>query len=65
MRTIKVKGMSCGHCASAVSKALKEIQGVSEVTVDLAKGEVSFNEAQPVDTQILRERITKAGYELG
>ena len=65
MRTIKVKGMSCGHCANAVTKTLNEIQGVSDVKVDLSTGEVSFNEAQPVDTEVLRERITKAGYELG
>ncbi len=65
MRTIKVKGMSCAHCASAVSKTLSEIQGISDVKVDLRKGEVSFNEVQPVETGFLKERITKAGYDLG
>lgn len=65
MKTIKVKGMSCQHCVKAVTKALGEIDGVSEVKVDLAKGEATFNETGPVDEQLLREKIKKAGFELG
>lgn len=65
MKTVKVKGMSCQHCARAVDKALSEIEGVSEVKVDLARGEVSFEETKPVDMKIVRERIEKAGYEFG
>ncbi|MCE5244566.1 MAG: copper ion binding protein [Syntrophobacteraceae bacterium] len=65
MKTVKVKGMSCQHCARAVDKALSEIEGVSEVKVDLSRGEVSFEESKPVDMKIVRERIEKAGYEFG
>lgn len=65
MRTIKVKGMSCQHCAKAVTKALEEIKGVSGVSVDLATGLVSFEEEHQVDSSVLKEKITKAGYELG
>ncbi|MDR0778779.1 MAG: copper ion binding protein [Methanomassiliicoccaceae archaeon] len=32
---IKVEGMSCGHCANAVTKAVGTMPGVSNVTVDL------------------------------
>lgn len=65
MRTIIVKGMSCQHCVKAVVKALSEIEGVSNVKVDLSKGEASFEESKPINNDILRERIQKAGYELG
>jgi copper chaperone len=65
MRTIKVNGMSCQHCAKAVTKALEEIQGVSGVSIDLSKGMVSFEEDHPVDMGTLQEKIKKAGYELG
>ena len=65
MRTVKVEGMSCQHCVRAVTKALEAIPGVTDVKVDLARGEASFEEAQPVDEQTLRERIRKAGYRLG
>ena len=65
MRTVKVEGMSCQHCVRAVTKALEAIPGVTDVKVDLARGEASFEEAQPVDEQTLRERIRKAGYRPG
>ena len=63
--TIKVKGMSCQHCVNAVTKALAEIDGVSGVKVDLAKGEATFEESSPVAGDILKEKIKKAGFELG
>ncbi len=64
MTTIKIKGMSCQHCVMAVTKALKEIDGLQEVTVNLEKGEASFNETKPVDKALIKERIKKAGYEV-
>ncbi len=64
-RTIKVKGMSCQHCVNAVSKALAEIEGVTDVSVDLTAGEVHFQEATPVPGEVLGEKIRKAGFELG
>lgn len=65
MRTVKIKGMSCQHCAKAVTKALDEIDGVKDAKVDLAKGEATFEETKPVDENVLREKIAKAGYEVG
>jgi copper chaperone len=64
MATIQIKGMSCNHCVMAVTKALGGIDGVSNVKVDLAKGEATFDEARPVDRVIIRERIKKAGFEV-
>jgi len=57
--------MSCEHCAKAVTKALNEIEGVKNAKVDLSKGEASFEESQPVEEKVLRERIKNAGYEVG
>jgi len=64
-RTIKIKGMSCQHCVNAVSKTLSGIEGVQGVKVDLSKGEATFEELKPVDDALIRDRIEKAGYELG
>ena len=64
MTTIKIKGMTCNHCVMAVTKALGEIEGVKDVKVNLEKGEAVFEEAKPVDMNIVRERIKKAGYEV-
>ena len=39
MRTLRVKGMSCQHCEKTVKKTLEEIEGISNVAVDLKTGE--------------------------
>jgi copper chaperone len=64
MKTIKIKGMTCNHCVMAVTKALKEIDGITNVKVDLQKAEASFDEAKPVDMGVVKERIRKAGYDV-
>jgi copper chaperone len=61
---ITVKGMSCGHCAAAVTKALEALPGVSGVQVDLTSGRVSFSSAGPVPQEELARVIKAAGYEL-
>lgn len=63
MKTVKVKGMSCQHCVMAVTKALKEIEGLTEVVVDLDKGQATFSETKPVDISMVKDKIKKAGYE--
>lgn len=35
---LKVSGMSCGHCQSSVTKALKNVPGVQDAQVDLQSG---------------------------
>ncbi len=57
--------MSCQHCVKTVKKVLEEIDGIANVAVDLATGEATFEEAHPVDKDLVREKIKKAGYELG
>jgi copper chaperone len=64
MPEIKVKGMSCGHCAAAVTKALQSLSGVTEVQVDLNSGTVSYQSAEPVSREDLARLIKTAGYEL-
>jgi copper chaperone len=64
MTTVKIKGMSCQHCAMAVTRALEEIEGVKGVTVDVDKGEATFQEEKPVDTHVVQENIKRAGYQV-
>lgn len=64
MTTVAIKGMTCQHCVMAVTKTLKEIEGVEDVSVDLGKAQASFNESKPVDKELVKERIKKAGYEV-
>jgi copper chaperone len=64
MPEIKVKGMSCEHCAAAVTKAVAGLPGVSNVKVDLASGRVSYDRAAPIPRADLDRVITAAGYEV-
>ena len=63
-KTIKVKGMSCQHCVASVTKALSGIKGITDVKVSLEKGEATFNEKNPLPDQVIRDAITKIGFEV-
>lgn len=64
MTTIKIKGMSCNHCVTTVTRALDNIKGIKNVKVNLAKGEATFIEEKPVDMELIKQQIKKAGYEV-
>jgi copper chaperone len=64
MKTVKIKGMSCGHCVTAVTKALYGIEGIKGVTVDLPRGEATFEEEKAVDMQKVKDAVGKAGFEV-
>lgn len=61
MYRIKVDGMSCGHCAQTVTKAVEALPQVERALVDLATGEVSVVGA--ADPAVVRRAIEAAGYE--
>ena len=63
--TLKVQGMSCGHCVNAVETGVKALNGINEVKVNLAEAEVavSFNEAQ-VSLEQIQEAIEDQGYDV-
>ncbi|MEN3615482.1 heavy-metal-associated domain-containing protein [Plantactinospora sp. ZYX-F-223] len=63
-QSYQVKGMTCGHCVSAVSTEVGAIPGVTEVSVDLASGAVTVTSNDPVDPEQLRAAVDEAGYEL-
>ena len=62
--TLKVKGMSCQHCVMAVTKALSQLEGIQNIAIDLAKGEVSFNNSKGAAAGQIKEAIEKAGYQV-
>jgi copper ion binding protein len=58
-----VKGMTCGHCVSAVSAEVGRIDGVTAVDVDLATGTVTVSSETALDETAVREAVDEAGYE--
>ena len=59
--TLKVTGMTCGHCVAAVTKALQEVPGVESADVSLEKGQAVVQGA--ADTGALIEAVKEEGYE--
>lgn len=62
---VKVKGMSCQHCAMAVKKTLSSLEGLKDVSVNLENAEATLTHDGPIDMKQVRDRIEKAGYEVG
>lgn len=61
--TYQVKGMTCGHCVSAVKEEIGRIDGVAEVEVDLDSGRVTVSSDTPVEEAAVRAAVDEAGYE--
>lgn len=60
--TLKVDGMTCGHCASRVRKALAETPGVVDATVDLEAGQATVRVSGRLESAALVAAVEKAGY---
>ncbi|QLH26338.1 heavy-metal-associated domain-containing protein [Streptomyces sp. Rer75] len=59
-----VTGMTCGHCKSAVTKAVSEINGVLGVEVDVDAGRVAVTTSGEPDDAAFAKAVDEAGYEL-
>ncbi|SMF91135.1 Heavy-metal-associated domain-containing protein [Azospirillum oryzae] len=62
MLTLKVSGMTCGHCAQTVTKAVEAVPAVDRALVDLKAGQVSVE--GKADESVIRQAIEDAGYEV-
>ncbi len=62
--TYSVAGMTCDHCARAVSTEVGNIPGVTGVEVDVPSGMVKVTSEQPVDDATFRAAVEEAGYEV-
>jgi copper chaperone CopZ len=61
MITLKIQGMTCGHCANHVKEALASVPGVQgPVDVSLAQGEAKVPGS--ADSEALLAAVAEAGY---
>ena len=61
MQTFKVEGMTCGGCASSVTRAVQHVDKDAKVKVDLASKTVEVESTLP-SLQII-DAITSAGFD--
>lgn len=64
-QVINVDGMSCDHCVQTITSALKELNGVSSIQVDLGKKVVAVDyEENQTDLKTIADKITEVGFEV-
>jgi len=63
MTTYDVTGMTCGHCAQAVTAEVEAIEGVHAVRVDVETGRVTVEGEGFTDAQVAAA-VDEAGYAL-
>jgi copper chaperone len=62
--TYQVAGMTCDHCAHAVSSELKSLDGVTDVNVELVPGgnsTVTVTSRAPLTPQAVADALDEAG----
>ena len=62
-KKLMIQGMTCGHCAAHVERALNSIPGVL-AKVDLSSHTAVVQSAQEISDEVLKEVVQNAGYEV-
>ena len=60
MYELKVEGMSCGHCVSAVTKSVQAVDAAAKVEVDLPQQKVLVNSSARLED--ITAAVADAGY---
>ncbi len=63
-KTITIEGMSCNHCKMKVENALKDIKGVTSVSVDLESKQAVITMSKEVKDKVFTKTIEKLGYKV-
>jgi len=61
--TLKVEGMSCGHCVNSVEGAVKKLGAAGKVDLDAHSVTVEYDEAQ-ISLASIKEAIEDQGYDV-
>ena len=59
-----VNGMMCGGCENRIKNAIKNIEGVENVTADHNTGKVIVISNNEVSEEIIKETLEDIGYEV-
>ncbi|MGJ9407411.1 heavy-metal-associated domain-containing protein [Nesterenkonia aurantiaca] len=63
--TYAVEGTTCGHCVGTVQDAVRAVEGVQSVEVDLHAGGIStVTVTGTVDSEAVRSAVHDAGYSV-
>jgi copper chaperone CopZ len=62
-----IQNLKCGGCATTITNALNELEGISEAIVDNEMNSVAFDYTDESQVKIVEEKLSRLGYpiELG
>ncbi|MFA7376675.1 MAG: heavy-metal-associated domain-containing protein [Acholeplasmataceae bacterium] len=63
-KVIKIEGMSCMHCVKRVDQALKTLDGVTGVSVNLELKQASVDYQGSINDGVIKSVIDDAGYDV-
>lgn len=64
IQTYTVEGMTCGHCAAAVTREVAAVDGVTDTAVDVSAGTVTVTTDTAADDAAIAAAVGEAGYTL-
>jgi heavy metal translocating P-type ATPase len=59
---LTIEGMTCASCVAHVERALAKVEGVSQVSVNLATARAHIESSKVLSTEELIEKVEQAGY---
>ena len=62
--TYTVVGMTCQHCVLSVTEEVSEVEGVTDVTVDLPTGTLTVVSSADLADEVIRSAVDEAGFAL-
>lgn len=64
IKTVKIEGMSCGHCTARVSAALMGLDGVENAEMSLENKTAVLTLSKDVSDDIIRETVDDTGFDV-
>ena len=61
---IVIKGMHCEYCKKRIEEALKKVENIQKLKIDLKSGKTIIKYTGELDISIINNIITELGYEI-
>lgn len=61
-KTIRIEGMTCGHCENRVKKALEKIDGVAGAAASFEQKQAVVTLQKPVSDEVLKQAVEEEDY---
>lgn len=61
--TFVIERMGCGACAAKIEKTVKALEGVSDISIDMASKQARIHFSAPAQSETIASAIHAAGYQ--